>query len=199
MIRGLSDAAKAWQTPVLGGHTQVGVPASLSVTALGRTDHPVAAAGGQVGDVVSLTVDLGGGWRPGYHGTQWDSTSSRSTTELAPMARFVSETRPAAAKDVSMAGITGTLGMLAEASGTGAELDVAAIPRPASADMGSWLTCFPGYAMLTADRRPLTTTPGPATSAACGRLTTEPGVRLRWPDGEVTVAVANSVTGLGTA
>ena len=102
VIRGLSDAAKAWQTPVLGGHTQVGVPASLSVTALGRTDHPVAAAGGQVGDVVSLTVDLGGGWRPGYHGTQWDSTSSRSSTELMKMARFISETRPAAAKDVSL-------------------------------------------------------------------------------------------------
>ena len=199
VIRGLSDAAKAWQTPVLGGHSQVGVPASLSVTALGRTDNPVAAAGGRVGDVVSLTADLGGGWRPGYHGTQWDSTSSRNTTELAQMARFISETRPAAAKDVSMAGITGTLGMLAEASGTGADLDVAAIPIPAAADMGSWLTCFPGYAMLTADRRNLAPAGGPVTSAACGLLTPEPGVRLRWPDGEVTVAVASSVTGLGAA
>lgn len=115
------------------------------------------------------------------------------------MTRFISETRPAAAKDVSMAGITGTLGMLAEASGTGAELDVAAIPLPAAADMGSWLTCFPGYAMLTADRRKLAPMCGPVTSAACGRLTPEPGVRLRWPDGEVTVAVASSVTGLGAA
>ena len=32
-----------------------------------------------------------------------------------------------------MAGIVGTLAMLAEASGTGAELDVAAVPRPAGA------------------------------------------------------------------
>ena len=45
--------------------------------------------------------------------------------------------RPAAAKDVSMAGIAGTLGMLAEASGCGAVLDVAAVPRPAEA---SWAT-----------------------------------------------------------
>ena len=60
--------------------------------------------------------------------------------------------RPRAAKDVSMAGIVGTAGMLAEASGCGAELDVAAIPRPARRRAGDWLTCFPGFAMVTATR-----------------------------------------------
>ena len=98
-----------------------------------------------------------------------------------------------------MAGIVGTAGMLAEASGTGAQLDVAAIPRPRGASVGAWLTCFPGYAMLTTDRAPAPSPAGPAVSAACGRLTAEPGVRLRWPDGEVTVAVAGTVTGLGPA
>ncbi len=199
IVRGIAAAARAWRTPVLGGHTQVGVPSALSVTALGRTEKPIAAGAGRAGDTVSLIADLGGGWRPGYHGRQWDSTSSRSADELTRMAALPAELRPAAAKDVSMAGIAGTLGMLAEASGTGAELDVTAIPRPADAAMGHWLTCFPGYAMLMADRRPIPTGPAPTTSAACGRLTTEPGVRLRWPDGEVTTAVASTVTGLGAA
>lgn len=199
VIRGVASAAQAWRTPVLGGHTQVGVHASLSVTALGRTTRPVAAGGGHVGDTVSLIADLGGGWRPGYHGRQWDSTSARSADELTTMAGIVGRSQPAAAKDVSMAGIAGTLGMLAEASGTGAELDVDAIPRPSEAAMGQWLTCFPGYAMLVADRGPLDDTPAPTTSAACGRLTEEPGVRLRWPDGVATVAVASTVTGLGAA
>ena len=49
-----------------------------------------------------------------------------------------------------MAGIVGTLGMLAEASGCAAVLDVADVPRPDAASMGDWLTCFPGFAMLTA-------------------------------------------------
>ncbi|MEP9394898.1 MSMEG_0567/sll0787 family protein [Gordonia sp. VNK1] len=199
IVGGIAGAAQAWRTPVVGGHTQVGVPASLSVTALGRTTEPIAAGGGRVGDVVSVAADVGGSWRPGYHGRQWDSTSSRSATELGELAALVQRLRPAAAKDVSMAGLAGTLGMLAEASGTGAELDVTAIPRPDAATMGDWLTCFPGFAMLIADRQPAADAGGPAVTASCGRLTAAPGVRLRWPDGEVTTAVASTVTGLGVA
>jgi len=116
------------------------------------------------------------------------------------MVTAVARARPAAAKDVSMAGIVGTLGMLAEASGCGAELDVAAVPRPPATTTGDWLTCFPGFAMLTADRaggRPMVA--GPAISAACGRLVAGRGVSLVWPDGERTPAIDGPVTGLGAA
>jgi hypothetical protein len=102
----------------------------------------------------------------------------------------VAAARPAAAKDVSMAGIAGTLGMLAEASGCGAVLDVAAVPRPDGATAGDWLTCFPGFAMLTADAPGAPPLPaGPATGAECGELVAGSGVGLRWPDGEITQAV----------
>ena len=116
------------------------------------------------------------------------------------MGSYVARARPRAAKDVSMAGLAGTTGMLAEASGLGAVLDVTAVPRPAGASVGDWLTCFPGFAMVTADRRGRETAPaGPAASAVCGELTTEPGVGLRWPDGVVTRVVQSTVTGLGRA
>jgi AIR synthase-related protein len=202
VLAGLRAAADAYGVPVLGGHTQLGVPPALAVTALGRTPRgPVPGGGGRIGDTVRLTADLGGDWRPGYRGRQWDSTSGRSGAELRRLTRLLTGGNPpAAAKDVSMAGIVGTLGMLAEAGGCGAELDVAAVPRPAGATVGDWLTCFPGFAMLTADRpdRPGPVAP-PAVTAECGRLSAEPGVRLRWPDGAVTTAVAGAVTGLGAA
>lgn len=198
IMRGVAQAAQAWRVPVLGGHTQIGVPAALAVTALGRTSNPVPSGGGVAGDSLRLTADLTGGWRPGYQGRQWDSTSNRSSDELVTMAGMVETTRPRAAKDVSMAGIVGTAGMLAEASGTGAEFDVSAIPRPAGAEMGSWLTCFPGFGMLTVGGSALVQPDGVA-SEVCGRLTAEPGVRLRWPDGVVTTAVTAEVTGLGRA
>jgi putative N-acetyltransferase (TIGR04045 family) len=200
VISGLARAAAAYGAPVLGGHTQFGVPAALSVTALGRTEHVVPGGGGEPGHAVRLTADLHGGWRPGYRGRQWDSTSHRSSEELRAMTRSVAAARPAAAKDVSMAGIVGTLGMLAEASGCAAVLDVAAVPRPGDASMGDWLTCFPGFAMLTTDRPGAPALPaGPADGAICGQLTTGRGVGLRWPDGQITAALEGPVTGMGTA
>ncbi len=200
VLAGLTRAAQAYGVPVLGGHTQLGVPAALSVTALGRTDRPVPGGGGRPGHAVRVTADLGGDWRAGYRGRQWDSTTHRRTAELRTMTRAVAAARPAAAKDVSMAGIAGTLGMLAEASGCGAVLDMAEVPRPANASMGDWLTCFPGFAMLTADEPYAPALPaGPATGAVCGELTAGQGVGLRWPDGEITEAVASTVTGMGTA
>ena len=200
IFRGLRAASQAWDVPVLGGHTQLGVPASLSVTALGRTDHPVPGGGGSAGESLRLTADLGGDWRPGYTGSQWDSSSHRRADELRALADVVPALRPTAAKDVSMTGVIGTTGMLAEASGCKAVLDVDDIPMPATATAGDWLTCFPGFAMITAERTPARASlPSHVDSAVCGRLTAGRGVDLRWPDGIVTAAIAGTVTGLGPA
>ncbi len=200
VLEGLKAGSAAFGLPILGGHTQLGAPAALGVTAFGRTAHPVPGGGGRPGDTLTLTADLGGGWRPGYNGSQWDSTSARTTPERRAMLDAVAGARPHAAKDVSMAGVVGTLGMLAEASGCAAEIDVAAVPRPAGVGAADWLTCFPGFAMLTADSPGAPPPPaGPATSAACGRLCAGAGVTLLWPDGERTVALTGGVTGLGRA
>jgi len=222
VLSGLRAACEAYGVPLLGGHTQLGVPAALSATALGRVPaglDPVPGGGGRPGHAVWLAVDTAGGWRRGYAGRQWDSTTARTTGELRALTGVVGRTRPAAAKDVSMAGVVGTLAMLAEASGTGAVLDVAAVPRPGSAPAGDWLTCFPGTGFL------LTDDPARDLSAAapellavdgfrlerCGELTAPsaspsapagtPGVLLRWPDGETTPGTTpgGRATGLGPA
>ncbi|MFG6278838.1 MSMEG_0567/sll0787 family protein [Microbacterium sp. 5K110] len=199
VLNGLRSAAIAWDVPVLGGHTQMGSAApALTVTALGRTAHPVPGGGGRPGHELSLTADLRGRWRRGFEGRQWDSTSTSAGTELRAMARSVHDARPEAAKDVSMAGIVGTAAMLAEASGVGATIDVAGIPVPDGAAMGDWLTCFPGFGMLTADAPGRSRMhAGPAHTAAIGRLDSRAGVRLRWPDGVETDAVGSTATGLG--
>lgn len=202
ILGGIGRAAAAWGVAVLGGHTQLGVPPSVAVAALGRTDRPVPAGGGRPGHVVRLTADLTGGWRPGYTGAQWDSTSGRSARDLGVLAGAVAAMRPAAAKDVSMAGVVGTLAMLAEASGCGAEIDVASLRRPAGVGLADWLSCFPGYAMLTTSPKgkgippPL---PDGVVSVPCGRLVAGHGVSLVWPDGQRTQAVAGAATGIGLA
>jgi AIR synthase-related protein len=198
IFRGLRAASHAWGVPVLGGHTQLGVPASLSVTALGRAERPVPGGGGSPGESLRLTADLGGEWRPGYSGSQWDSSSHRSADELRALAGVVPALRPTAAKDVSMTGIIGTTGMLAEASGCKAVLDVDDILMPQEAAAGDWLTCFPGFAMISAERTPARATlPPTVETAVCGRLTDGHGVDLRWPDGLVTSAITDTVTAMG--
>ena len=201
IVRGLAEAARAWGVPVLGGHTQLGVPAALSVTALGRTERPVPGGGGAPGDLLRLSADLGGGWRPGYRGRQWDSSSHRTSAELRALSGVVPSLTPTAAKDVSMAGAVGTAGMLAEASGCRAIIDVGAVPTPPTASTADWLTCFPGFAMLTAEApgRTEVRLPGFVSSAVCGELVPGTGVGLRWPDGTVTDAIDHTVTGLGPA
>ena len=200
ILRGIADAAQAWGVPVLGGHTQLGVPGALSVTALGRADRPVPGGGGRPGESLRLTADLGGGWRPGYTGAQWDSSSTRSPEELRALAHVVPGLAPTASKDVSMSGLVGTTGMLAEASSCRAVLDVRAIPTPEAATTGDWLTCFPGFAMITAEGSPAPYDPPDfLTTRVCGELTEGSGVGLRWPDGVVTEAVRATVTGMGAA
>jgi AIR synthase-related protein len=206
VLCGLADAARAWGVPVLGGHTQLGVPAALSVTALGRTDRPVPAGGARPGQRLRVTADLGGGWRPGYAGSQWDSSTHRTPAELRTLAGVVPALAPTAAKDVSMSGLVGTAGMLAEASGCRVILDIAVIPAPASGtsagvSLADWLTCFPGFAIVSTEEpgRPEPTgLPGFLASAICGELVPGEGVALRWPDGAITEAVTK-VTGLGPA
>jgi hypothetical protein len=110
-----------------------------------------------------------------------------------------------------MSGLVGTVVMLAEASGCRAILDVADIPAPAGATRADWLTCFPGFAIVSAEEVPRQAAPGRAaplggppalpgflTSAVCGELVPGEGVALRWPDGVLTEAVG-TVTGLGSA
>ena len=201
VLRGLRAGAEAFSLPVLGGHTQIGVPGALSVSGFGRTADPVPGGGGRAGDALWLCADTRGQWRRGYRGQQWDSTSDRSSAELRSMLDVIGRSRPHAAKDASMAGIVGTLAMLTEASGCGAELEVARIPRPNGARMADWLTCFPGFAMLLA--QPVGASApkaAPAVSRRCGSLSSQRGVRLRWPDGELTTAIGSAgITGLGVA
>ena len=53
-----------------------------------------------------------------------------------------------AAKDVSMAGLVGSLAMLLECNRLGVVLDLDALPVPPGVGLERWITCFPCYAFL---------------------------------------------------
>jgi selenophosphate synthetase-related protein len=55
-----------------------------------------------------------------------------------------------AGKDISMGGLSGSLLMLLESSGVGAELDIERVPRPSGVNLGRWLATFPSYGFVFA-------------------------------------------------
>jgi selenophosphate synthetase-related protein len=51
-----------------------------------------------------------------------------------------------------MGGLAGSLLMLLESSGVGADLDIDRVPRPSGVDLDRWLACFPSYGFVLAVR-----------------------------------------------
>jgi selenophosphate synthetase-related protein len=53
-----------------------------------------------------------------------------------------------AAKDVSMAGLLGSLAMLLEPTGTGVVVDLERLPKPTDVALAEWTAAFPSYGFL---------------------------------------------------
>jgi hypothetical protein len=161
VVAGIRDACKAYGVPLVGGHTTRSDegPHALAVAILGRATALLTSFGARDGDDVVLALDLCGG----FHGAFpfWNASAARAPedlrADLAVLGAVATAGAAHACKDVSNAGIAGTLLMMLEASGMGGLLELDRIPRPASVDLQQWLLTFPSYGFLLAappDRTP---------------------------------------------
>ncbi len=69
---------------------------------------------------------------------------------LALLPELAAEGSLCAAKDISQAGLAGTLTMMLESCGLGAEVTLEQIPIPAEIDLEQWLCAFPSFGFLLA-------------------------------------------------
>lgn len=152
-LRGLADAARIYNIPVVGGHSNLRAPAGqLAVAILGRARRLLTSFDAVPGDVLVAAIDLRGAFRGDK--PYWDASTGRRPEDL----RAALDVLPAmaeaglcrAAKDISMAGLIGTALMLAEASNIGMTLCLDDIPAPPSIDRARWLTAFPSFGFLLA-------------------------------------------------
>lgn len=156
LLAGMRDAAERFGVPVVGGHTSRALEAGtyLAVAIVGRAHTLLESRAARPGDALVAAVDL----RGAYHGSEpfFDAATGASADCLRRKAALLPELAEAglahAAKDVSMAGFAGTLAMLCEASGTGASLELGALPRPEGVPLARWLVSFPSYGFLFAAR-----------------------------------------------
>jgi AIR synthase-related protein len=153
VLEGLQAGAEMFGVPIVGGHTgRSAAGACLSAAVLGKAQRLITSFDARPGQKVMACIDLSGkyrGDRPHFDGlTGGDAKLARARLEVLP--QLAEAGLVSAGKDISMAGLVGTLLMLLETSGCGAQLDLAAIPAPACADAEPkrWLEAFPSFGYL---------------------------------------------------
>lgn len=153
VLQGMTAASQALGVPVVGGHTtRVAGASMLAVSVVGRARRLIPSAGARPGHVLLAAVSLQGSFR-GQGGNFNAATAAPShmlRAQLAVLPELAEAGLVAAGKDVSMAGLCGTLLMMLEQSSAGAELDLGRIPAPSGVDPLRWLTAFPSYGFLLA-------------------------------------------------
>lgn len=157
IMRGLSDGCARYGVALVGGHlTATGEFASVAACILGRAKKLLSSFNAQPGDALLHVTNMRGKFHPRFQ--FWDCSAHLADAELRRDLALLPTIAEAgwcdAARDVSMAGLLGSLLMLLELSGVGAEVDLAAIPRPAEAEnrLLDWLLAFPSYGFVLAVR-----------------------------------------------
>jgi len=154
--RGIREECRRLGVPLVGGHVSPdGTSPFLAAGILGEARALLADRNARAGQEVVLAVDLRGE-RWGDTLLNWDSHRAKDRETLARdlgvLCALAEEGAASAAKDVSNAGIVGTLAMLLEAERLGAVVDLARIQVPPPFTRAEWLKVYPSYGyLLTAD------------------------------------------------
>jgi selenophosphate synthetase-related protein len=151
-LEGLRHASELYQVPVVGGHLTIhDGPPALSAFGLGRatSGRVLSVRNAAPGQSLLLAGCIEGKMRPDFpFFGSFDARGAKLAGDVRTLAALAASGAAVAAKDVSMAGILGSLGMLLECGGLGVTVDLDALPRPAGVEMLEWLACFPCLAFL---------------------------------------------------
>jgi selenophosphate synthetase-related protein len=152
ILEGLKWAAEVYQVPIVGGHlTETDGPPSLSAFGLGAADLVLSATHAEPGQALLLACCLDGGMREDFlFFRSFEERGERLAGDVRTLAEVAERGAAVAAKDVSMAGMIGSLAMLLEAHKLGVQVDLDVLPVPAGVPLGDWLSCFPCFAFLLA-------------------------------------------------
>jgi selenophosphate synthetase-related protein len=152
VLRGMHWAAGLYDVPVVGGHlTRTDGPPSLTAFGIGRADRVLSATYADTGQVLVLGCCLEGLMRKDFlFFPSFDQRGAKLAGDVRLLADLATSGAAVSAKDVSMAGLVGSLAMLLEARRLGVTVDLDALPVPEGVPLADWLGCFPCFAFLLA-------------------------------------------------
>jgi len=154
VVEGIKKGCEKLKVPMVGGHLHPDAPEnspSLAVAILGHANKLLRSHLAEAGDDIILAVDLKGD--KGCHSVvSWDANSGKTPEELLHRLEalpIIAEKELAqTCKDVSNAGILGTVSIMMENSGKGAIIEVTSIPKPPEIELSDWLVCFQSFGFV---------------------------------------------------
>lgn len=159
ILRGLRDGCERYGIALVGGHlTATGNVTSVSACILGRAKAILSSFNARPGDTILHVVNLRGEFHRQF--PFWDCSAHLADAELRHDLAILPAIAEAGwcdtARDISMAGILGSLMMILELSGAGARVDLDALPQPPAAAERyfDWLLGFPSYGFILCARPP---------------------------------------------
>jgi uncharacterized protein len=161
--QGIRQECERLRVPMLGGHiSPEGRTPFLAASVLGKAKALLKDRNARPDQEILLAVDLRGE-RWGDYLLNWDSHANKGSDvvcqDLGILCGLAEEGLCAAAKDVSNAGILGSLAMMLECAGLGATVDLNRIEAPEPFEFVEWLKVYPSYGFLLvcdAEARPET-------------------------------------------
>lgn len=160
VAEGIQNGLRKYKLKLLKGHTHPDTSYSaVDAMVIGITKNVLPSTTAKANDSLVMAVDLDGkfgskGWLKTF-----DSTTMKSSREvldrLDSMIELAERRLANAARDISGAGITGTIAMLCESSQVGAKVNLESIPKPLSVEVKNWLTTYPGIGFIISTKQPL--------------------------------------------
>ncbi|RRJ67277.1 phosphoribosylformylglycinamidine synthase [Paenibacillus oralis] len=195
IAEGMAEGCRKLGVPMVGGHYLPGVTAGVGTAILGRATRLLRGTSGRPGHSLIVAIDLNG--RQVKHYPQWDSTSFHSAESIRRKLELLPALAEAgmavAARDISNAGVLGTIAMLAENAGCGASIRITSIPKPEAVEWEWWLRVYPGYGfVLSAEPQhcdalvALFAGEG-ITACVVGELTDDPRIVVRYEEDEAVL------------
>jgi selenophosphate synthetase-related protein len=146
----MAEGCRKLGVPMVGGHFLPEESPGVATAIIGKATHLLRAPEGKSGQSLIAAVDLDG--KPFKNYPQWNSTSDLTPEilqrKLEVLPKLAEASLATAARDISNAGIIGTIAMLAENSKCGANINLDKIPKPPSVEMKEWLEIYPGYGFI---------------------------------------------------
>ena len=154
ILSGIVDGCRKFNVPMVGGHLHPDAEYNsldVAIAGIASKDSLITSSGAKVGDKVLVAIDTDGRQYPGIP-LNWDTTYEKDAKlvqdQIKIMQKIAEEHLPSAGKDISNPGTLGTLEMLLEASGVGANVELEKIPRNEDVDWDMWLRAYPGAAYV---------------------------------------------------